>query len=117
MSESYDILIQNATIVDGSGQPAYRGNVGIRGEKIAAVGETGDAAARGTAARVIDGRGLIACPGFIDPHSHANRGVVDTPTADNLVMQGIRYVLVNGQIVCEDGAHTGARPGKVLRHR
>ena len=30
--------------------------------------------------------------------------------------QGIRYVLVNGQVVCENGAHTGARPGKVLRH-
>jgi N-acyl-D-amino-acid deacylase len=89
MSESYDILIQNATIVDGSGQPAYRGNVGIRGERIVAVGETGDQAAD----RVIDGRGLIACPGFIDPHSHANRGVVDTPTADNLVMQGITTFL------------------------
>ena len=84
MSEPYDILIQNATIVDGSGQPAYTGSVGIRGEKIAAVGETGD-----RAARIIDGHGLIACPGFIDPHSHADRGVATTPTADNLVVQGI----------------------------
>jgi N-acyl-D-amino-acid deacylase len=88
MSEPYDILIQNATIVDGSGQPAYTGSVGIRGEKIVAVGETGD-----QAGRLIDGRGLIACPGFVDPHSHANRGVVDTPTADNLVMQGITTFL------------------------
>jgi len=88
MSEPYDILIQNATIVDGSGRSAYIGSVGIRGEKIVAVGETGD-----QADRVIDGRGLIACPGFIDPHSHADRGVVDTPTADNLVMQGITTFL------------------------
>jgi dihydroorotase/N-acyl-D-amino-acid deacylase len=62
--------------------------VGIRGEKIVAVGETGD-----QADRILDGRGLIACPGFIDPHSHANRGVVATPTADNLVVQGITTFL------------------------
>jgi N-acyl-D-amino-acid deacylase len=84
----YDILIQNAAIVDGSGQPAYTGSVGICGETIAAVGETG-----GRAARILDGRGLIACPGFIDPHSHANRGVATTPTADNLVVQGITTFL------------------------
>ena len=69
MSEPYDILVQNATIVDGSGQPAYTGSVGIVGEKIVAVGETGD-----TAALIIDGRGLIACPGFVDPHSHNAHG-------------------------------------------
>ena len=84
----YDILIQNATIVDGTGGPAFAGSVGIVGETIAAVGEAGD-----QAQRVIDGSGLVVCPGFVDPHSHANRGIHKTPTADNLVMQGITTFL------------------------
>ena len=84
MSEQYDLLIKDTTIVDGSGKPAFEGCVGIRGEKIVAVGDLA-----GQATQVIDGSGLITCPGFVDPHSHHDRSILDYPLAENLVMQGI----------------------------
>ena len=84
MSDQYDLLIKDTTIVDGSGKPAFGGSVGIRAEKIVAVGDLD-----GQAAQVIDGSGLITCPGFVDPHSHADRAILDYPLAENLVMQGI----------------------------
>ena len=84
MPQSYDILIKNATIIDGTGSPAFKGSVGIVGTKIVAVGDF-----RGDAARVIDGSGLVTCPGFVDPHSHADISILQYPLAENLVMQGI----------------------------
>jgi N-acyl-D-aspartate/D-glutamate deacylase len=83
-SENYDIIIKNAKIVDGTGQAAFLGNIAIRGDKIVAVGKVD-----GEAESVIDGTGLIACPGFIDPHSHADVSIMLFPLAENLVMQGI----------------------------
>lgn len=82
--EHYDLLIKDTTIVDGTGGSAHKGDVAIRGQRIAAVGEV-----HGDADVVIDGTGLITCPGFIDPHSHADFGVMNHPTAENLAMQGI----------------------------
>jgi N-acyl-D-aspartate/D-glutamate deacylase len=84
MPERYDILIRNTQVVDGTGAPAFTGSVGIVGEKIAAVGPI-----VGDAAQVIDGTGLVTCPGFVDPHSHADRGILDVPLAENLIMQGV----------------------------
>ena len=83
-SEHYDVLIKNAKIVDGSGKAAFMGSIAIKGEKIAAVGKVD-----GNADVVIDGTGLVACPGFIDPHSHADVSIMQFPLAENLVMQGI----------------------------
>jgi N-acyl-D-aspartate/D-glutamate deacylase len=88
MSGSYDVLIKDTTIVDGTGKPAFRGSVGIKGEKTAAVGEF-----EGDGARVIDGSGLVTCPGFVDPHSHADQTILQYPLAENLVMQGITTFL------------------------
>ena len=84
MADQFDALITGATIVDGSGQPAYQGSIGVRGERIAALG-----AVSGVATTVIDGAGLIACPGFVDPHSHVELGILQYPLAENAVMQGI----------------------------
>ena len=61
----YDVLIKNGTIVDGLRMPAYRGDIGIREGKIAAMGNVG-----GDAGRVIDATGLIVAPGFMDIHTH-----------------------------------------------
>jgi len=83
-SEHYDVLIKNTKIVDGTGSPAYKGDVAIKGEKIVAVGKV-----KGDAETVIDGSGLVTCPGFIDAHSHADMAIMKYPRAENLAMQGI----------------------------
>ncbi len=84
MLELFDILIKNTTIVDGTGRPGFKGSIGIQNGKIAAVGQI-----PGEAAEVIDGAGLVTCPGFVDPHSHADLTILTYPLAENLIMQGI----------------------------
>ena len=84
MPEEFDLLIQNVLIVDGTGTPGTKGDIGIKGERVAAVGNVS-----GSAKRVIDGAGLVACPGFIDMHSHADLNILQYPGADNCIMQGI----------------------------
>jgi N-acyl-D-aspartate/D-glutamate deacylase len=61
----YDLLIKNGTIVDGLRVPAYKGDIGVRGGKIVAMGNV-----QGTATRVIDATGLVVAPGFMDIHTH-----------------------------------------------
>jgi len=60
-SPAYDLIIRNARIVDGTGNPWFRGDVAIRGSQIAAVGRV-----HGTAKRTIDARDRVVSPGFID---------------------------------------------------
>ena len=91
--ESYDVLIRGGTIVDGTGAAPYVADVGIIGERIAAVGDLSDA--RGT--RTIDATGLHVTPGFIDVHSHS-AGALDEPelrTAHALLAQGLTTVVIN----------------------
>jgi N-acyl-D-amino-acid deacylase len=66
----FDLLIQNALIIDGAGQPAYQSDIAINGNRIAAIFSGGQF--DGKARRVINARGLTVIPGIIDPHSHAD---------------------------------------------
>ena len=61
----YDILIKNGTLIDGTGSPGRRGNLGINAGRITGIGDVG-----GLAKRVIDADGAVVAPGFIDPHTH-----------------------------------------------
>lgn len=88
-AEQYDLIISNAKIVDGTGGPAFKGDIAIRDKKIVRAGKV-----RGEATTVIDGSGLVVCPGFIDPHNHSDLTIRENPRADNLIMQGITTVLV-----------------------
>jgi len=81
----FDVLITNGKIVDGSGNPWFYGDVGIRGDSIAAIGNLKTA----TAAEKIDAHGLVTAPGFIDIHSHGRRGIFDVPTAENYLREGV----------------------------
>lgn len=65
---AYDLVIRGGTIMDGSGAAAFRGDIGIQGDKIVAVGNLG----QHTAAREMDATGLVVAPGFINPHSHTH---------------------------------------------
>ena len=80
----YDVLIRGGMVIDGTGKPRRAADVGLKGNVITAVGDLDGA----TAARVIDARGKIVCPGFIDLHSHADRGILDHPDALNYIRQG-----------------------------
>ena len=62
---SYDVLIKNGTVVDGTGAPRQRADVAIAGGKVAAIGKVTEGAKR-----VIDASDLIVSPGFVDPHTH-----------------------------------------------
>jgi len=85
MTAKIDLLIKNTLIVDGSGDTPRTGDVAVQGDRIVAVGTTAEVAA----SQVIDGTDLVTCPGFIDPHSHADMAILTHPPAENQVMQGI----------------------------
>lgn len=89
----FDVVIQNGRVMDGSGNPWIRGDVGIRGGEIVAVGAL--RAATGT--RVIDAAGRVVAPGFIDVHSHAAEGLARTPLRQGqpVLAQGITTIVAN----------------------
>ncbi len=87
----YDVLIKNATIVEGTGRKAYKGNIAVKGDRVV---ETGGV--KGDAAETIDAKGLTAVPGFIDAHSHVDWALLWFPKTESHVMQGIT-TFVGGQ--------------------
>ena len=83
----YDILIKNGQIVDGSGEPAFYGDIAIQDGKIAKIAPSVD----GEAAEVIDASGLQVTPGFIDSHSHSDSRVFRPGGSGsyNYLLQGV----------------------------
>lgn len=86
---SYDLVLRNGRVVDGSGSPWYRADVAIRGGTIIEVAPS----IRGQGSREIDVGGQVIAPGFIDVHTHADRGIFQVPTADNYVRQGVTTII------------------------
>ncbi len=84
----YSLIIRGARVIDGSGCPWYRGDLGVQGDTIVAIGDLEDCQAD----TVIDGSGMVVAPGFIDIHTHS-----DTP----LMVQGF------GQAHIRQGVTTG----------
>ncbi|MEW6455461.1 MAG: D-aminoacylase [Acidobacteriota bacterium] len=88
-SRKYDFVIKNGLIIDGSGNPWFMGDVGIIDKEIKKVGVISEKKAK----KIIDAKNLIVCPGFIDIHTHADRGILEVPTAYNYVLQGVTSVI------------------------
>lgn len=86
---AFDLVIRHGVVVDGTGAPAFRADVAVAGDRIVAVGEVHQ-----EAARTIDASGLVVAPGFIDVHTHDDLAVLRTPTVDFKVRQGVTTDIV-----------------------
>jgi N-acyl-D-amino-acid deacylase len=85
VTPAFDLVLKGGTIVDGTGGAPFPADLGITGDRIAAVGQI--AATQGR--RVIDVSGLHVAPGFIDIHTHSDHSILAYPSADSRVRQGI----------------------------
>ena len=81
----FDIIIQNALIYDGTGEPAYLGNVAIQDGKIAAVSKE----PLSGAAKIVDAKGLALAPGFVDVHSHSDYCLYKDPHRLHILQMGV----------------------------
>ncbi len=86
---SYDLVIAGGRVVDGSGAPWFVADIGIRGDRIARIG---DLRAAGATLR-LDAAGLVVAPGFVDPHVHARERLFELPTAEGYLLQGLTTVV------------------------
>src|SRR3569833_1927751 len=93
--QQVDVLIRGGTLVDGTGAPERRADVGIKGDRITFVGNA--ATARVTGTKTIDATGPIVAPGFIDPHTHTAGDLSNAQRKSNLpyLMQGVTTVITN----------------------
>lgn len=120
---TYDLLIKNGRIIDGSGMPAYRGDVAVRHGKIVEMGKL-----RGSAARTIDVDGLVIAPGFVDNHCHYDAQVTWDPLCTFSPYHGATTVIIGNcslsmapirsgteNRVCEFLSYVEAIPMDVLR--
>ena len=86
---AYDLLIKNGWVVDGSGRPRYRADVGVRGGRIAAIGRI-----RESAREVLDAEGQVVSPGFVDGHTHMDAQVFWDPLGTCSCWHGITTVVM-----------------------
>lgn len=85
LAAEFDLLIDNALVVDGSGSPGFHADIAIRGDRIFAIRSEIDPV---LAQRVLHANGLVASPGFIEPHSHISN-IHEHPHAENFLRQGV----------------------------
>jgi N-acyl-D-amino-acid deacylase len=88
--QPYDVLITGGSVLNGEGTPAVRADVGIRGGRIATIGDLGNAAAT----RRIDASGLTVAPGFIDIHNHSDYSILVEPRSESMIRQGVTTMVL-----------------------
>ncbi len=88
-AQQYDVVIANGKIIDGTGNSWFYGDVAIKDGKIVYIGKMNNV----TATKVINAKGLMVAPGFIDVHAHIENGVFENPTADNYIYDGVTTVI------------------------
>ncbi|HLO36956.1 MAG TPA: amidohydrolase family protein, partial [Lacibacter sp.] len=84
-----DILIKNGRILDGTGNSWHYGDVAVKDGKIFKIGNLSGI----SSSKIIDAKGMIICPGFIDVHTHIEGNELKTPTADNFIHDGVTTVI------------------------
>jgi len=89
----YDIIIRGGVIVDGSGSPPFKSDIGIKDGVIAKIKDLSNEKAE----TIIDAKGLYISPGFIDIHNHSDISIIDLPTADNYVLQGVTTLVIGNR--------------------
>jgi len=82
---SFDVIIKGGTVYDGTGRPPRQADVGIRGDRIAAIGNL----SRATATTVVDAKGLAVAPGFINMLSHSESSLIVDPRSLSEIKQGV----------------------------
>jgi N-acyl-D-amino-acid deacylase len=100
---TFDLVIRNGSIVDGTGNPWFHGDLAIQGDQIAAVGRV-----LGEGKREINARGLIVAPGFIDIHSHSDWLLLEDGGAPSKVRQGVTTEVLG------ESASAGPSKGKLV---
>ena len=89
MTPPYDVILRNASVLDGTGKPAFHADIAIQGERVAHIGALDLA----TATREIDARGLTVAPGFIDVHAHDDAELIERPQMAPKLTQGVTTVI------------------------
>ncbi len=84
-----DIVIENANIVDGLGNPGFPGGIGITDGRISEIWRAKVPSFSASSVEIIDAEGQTVCPGFIDIHTHADWGILDYPAAGSSLLMGV----------------------------
>lgn len=96
----YNLVLVGGTVVDGTGRPAFRADVALRGDRIVRVAREGIPSEE--ADQVLDATGQVVAPGFIDNHAHIQTTIPDYPLQENFIRQGITTILAS--------LHSGDQP-------
>lgn len=99
----YDLVIRGGRIVDGTGNPWFHGDVGVRGDKIVAI----ERSLAGKGKREINAKGLVVAPGFIDMHSHSDTLLLEDGRAQSKIRQGVTTEVLG------EGSSAGPLQGKL----
>ncbi len=120
--QHFDIIIKNGAIVDGSGSPAFAGDIGIIKNKIIQIGDL----SRDKADSILDATGLVVAPGFIDVHTHIEGDEKVTPTAGSFIYDGVTTVItgncgasdvdVQRYLATVKDAHLSINAGTLIGH-
>ena len=102
----YDVIIENGRILDGTGSPWFKADVGVKDGKIATIGELKEA----QAVERIDAQGDVVSPGFIDIHTHSDAVLFAEPREKGKILQGVTTEVI-GNCGIDSRAHRTRQPG------